>query len=106
VYATVVTILIKNALKYTNQGTIEIGYQVDQGVLICYVKDTGIGIRPDRIESIFDRFIQLNDKMNRSFEGSGLGLAISKAYVQMLGGTIEVESEENIGSVFRLRIPV
>ena len=70
-----------------------------------YVKDTGIGIPKDRQEAVFERFIQadITDKMAR--QGAGLGLSITKAYVEMLGGKIWVESEEGIGSTFYFTLP-
>ncbi|MFA6233967.1 MAG: ATP-binding protein, partial [Bacteroidota bacterium] len=108
VYA-ILTNLVKNAIKYTNSGSIEFGYDINTTrvpfELEFFVKDTGIGIHKDRQEAIFDRFIQadIDDKMAR--QGAGLGLAISKSYVEMLGGKIWVESEEGIGSTFRFTIP-
>jgi PAS domain S-box-containing protein len=112
--------LVKNAIKYTDEGTIEFGYDLvetscsvetlhatslHQPSLQFYVKDTGIGIPKDRQEAIFERFIQadIEDKMAR--QGAGLGLAISKAYVEMLGGKIWVESEPNCSSTFYFSIP-
>ena len=70
-----------------------------------FIKDTGIGIPKNRYEAIFERFIQVDiiDKMAR--QGAGLGLAISKAYVEMLGGKIWIESEEGKGSTFYFTIP-
>ena len=70
-----------------------------------FVKDTGIGISKDQQETIFDRFIQADLSQVRLFEGSGLGLSIAKAYVELLGGKIWVESEEGKGSVFYFVIP-
>ncbi len=111
----ILTNLIKNAIKYTDQGTIEFGCGPVETRLIAslppsvslqfYVKDTGIGIPGNRHEAIFERFIQADtlDKMAR--QGAGLGLAISKAYVEMLGGKIGVESEEGKGSTFYFTIP-
>ncbi|MDP3644172.1 MAG: response regulator [Bacteroidota bacterium] len=96
--------LVKNAIKYTKEGAIEFGYDIVGTLhatsLQFYVKDTGIGIRNDRQDAIFERFMQADivDKMAR--QGAGLGLAISKAYVEMLGGRIWVESEEGKGSTF------
>ncbi len=98
--------LIKNAIKYTQSGSIETGFEIRDNTLHFYVKDTWIGIPQERISSVFDRFIQINDPLHRSFEGSGLGLAICKAYVDMLSGELTVESVINQGSVFRFRIPV
>ena len=105
----ILTNLIKNAIKYTPEGSIEFGYYVVESRLIpslqFYVKDTGIGIPNDRQNAIFERFIQADimDKMAR--QGAGLGLAISKAYVEMLGGKIWVESEEGKGSTFYFTLP-
>jgi len=67
-----------------------------------YVKDSGIGIRLDMQEKIFDRFIQVDNPLTREIEGSGLGLSITKEYVAMLGGTIRVESVDGEGSTFFL----
>ncbi|MEA3443334.1 MAG: ATP-binding protein, partial [Bacteroidota bacterium] len=95
----ILTNLVKNAIKYTNEGVIEFGYKLkrdkEAAELEFYVKDTGIGIPKDRQEAIFERFIQADiaDKMAR--QGAGLGLAITKAYVEMLGGKIWVESQED-----------
>lgn len=97
--------LVKNAIKYTDKGEIEFGYVVKGGAMEFYVKDSGIGIPKEKIGVIFERFIQadISDKMAR--QGVGLGLAISKAYVEMLGGKIWVESEESRGSTFYFTIP-
>ena len=101
----ILTNLVKNAIKYTENGTIEFGCFKKGDFLEFYVKDTGIGIPKDRQEAIFERFIQADiaDKMAR--QGAGLGLSISKAYVEMLGGKIWVESEEGIGSTFYFTLP-
>jgi len=104
VYA-ILTNLVKNAIKYSKEGEIEFGYLKKGETLEFYVKDTGIGIPKDRQSAIFERFIQadISDKMAR--QGAGLGLSISKAYVEMLGGKIWVESEEGIGSTFYFNLP-
>ncbi|HCE54667.1 MAG TPA: hypothetical protein DER05_06520 [Lutibacter sp.] len=111
IYAILIN-LIKNAIKYTNEGMIELSYDNKGDFLEFSVKDTGIGIPKDRQEAIFERFIQadISDKMAR--QGAGLGLSITKAYVEMLGGKIWVESEdENTiigkkgGSTFYFTIP-
>jgi len=101
----ILTNLVKNAIKYSKEGTIEFGYIKKDETLEFYVKDTGIGIPKDRQSAIFERFIQADipDKMVR--QGAGLGLSISKAYVEMLGGKIWVESEEGIGSTFYFTLP-
>ena len=134
----ILTNLVKNAIKYSDSGTIEIGYtyrrdkaclvsasngqdkaclvsaynEQDKACLVStpnelefFVKDTGIGIPKDRQEAIFDRFVQADIADKRAFQGAGLGLSISKAYVEMLGGKIRVESEEGKGSAFYFTIP-
>jgi signal transduction histidine kinase len=108
VYA-ILTNLVKNALKYTEKGSIHFGYTYDPNQqyreLRFFVKDTGIGIPAPRQKAIFERFIQADivDKMAR--QGAGLGLSISKAYVEMLGGSIWLESQENSGSTFYFTLP-
>jgi CheY-like chemotaxis protein len=104
VYA-ILTNLVKNAIKYTTHGSIEFGYVKRGDFLEFYVKDTGIGVANNRQEAIFERFIQadVSDKMAR--QGAGLGLAITKAYIEMLGGTIWLESEEGVGSSFYFTLP-
>lgn len=101
----ILTNLIKNAIKYTNEGSIEFGYEKIDKHLNFYVKDTGIGIPEDRKKVIFERFIQADIFDKNATEGAGLGLAISKAYVEMLGGKIWVETEEGKGSIFYFTIP-
>jgi len=107
----ILTNLVKNAIKYTNKGSIEFGYDhvethgprnigAGSASLQFYVKDTGIGIPKDRQEAIFERFIQADISDKYAYQGAGLGLSISKAYVEMLGGRIWVESEEGKGSTF------
>jgi PAS domain S-box-containing protein len=101
--------LVKNAIKFTEKGAVELGYDLESGngpkVLEFYIKDTGIGVPKDKQEAIFERFVQadIEDKMAR--QGAGLGLAISRAYVKMLGGKIWVESEEGQGSTFYFTLP-
>lgn len=98
--------LVKNAFKFTFKGdSVEFGYEVKNSEYTFFVKDTGIGIPPEQTDIIFERFRQVNDSLNRKFEGAGLGLSISKAYVEMLGGKIWVESEYQAGSTFYFTIP-
>lgn len=105
IYA-IVTNLIKNAIKFTETGSIEFGYTIENLFLTFYVKDTGIGISTDKYTSIFERFIQADNSNKRAFQGAGLGLSISKAYVEMLGGKIWLESKVNQGSTFYFNIPL
>ncbi|WP_372949814.1 ATP-binding protein [Mariniphaga sp.] len=97
--------LVKNAIKYTDSGTVEFGYSKRGDEFEFYVKDTGIGIPKERQEAIFERFVQADiaDKMAR--QGAGLGLAISKAYIDMLGGRIWLVSEVDKGSTFYFTLP-
>jgi PAS domain S-box-containing protein len=108
VYA-ILTNLLKNAIKFTNTGSIEIGYLRNHGELKFFVRDTGIGVQPDRMEIIFERFRQGSELLIRNYEGAGLGLSISKGYVMMLGGRIWVENKQlmskSTGSVFYFTLP-
>ncbi len=101
----IITNLVKNAIKFTEKGRIEFGYLVNDDTLEFFVKDTGIGISKNKQEIIFNRFIQEELGYARQFEGSGLGLSISKAYVDLLGGKIWIESEPGKGSQFYFTIP-
>ena len=105
VYA-ILTNLIKNAIKFTFEGTIEFGYKKKGNYLEFFVKDTGIGIGPTQMDIVFERFRQANDTLTRDFEGAGLGLSISRAYVEMLGGKIWVKSKLGKGSTFFFTIPL
>jgi PAS domain S-box-containing protein len=107
--------LIKNAIKFTEKGSIKIGYVKKGDFLEFFVKDTGIGVQPEQKEMIFERFRQGSESLIRNYEGAGLGLSISKAYVEMLGGKIWVENNPEIlvsealtskkGSIFYFTIP-
>lgn len=102
----ILTNLIKNAIKYSNEGEVNFGY-TDKGKNIeFYVKDTGIGIPDEKKKDVFNRFVQLNSTTDPFTEGSGLGLTITKAYTELLGGKIWFESEVNKGSSFYFRIPI
>lgn len=101
----VLTNLVKNALKYCDKGSIEFGYLMKGKNLEFYVSDTGIGIPEERLHAIFDRFVQADIADKRAFQGAGLGLSISRAYIDMLGGKIWVESKEGEGSTFYFTIP-
>ncbi len=101
----ILTNLIKNALKFTRVGEVTFGCQLQGARMEFRVSDTGKGIPAGLIDSVFDRFVQADYTHSRNYEGSGLGLAISKAYAEMLGGTIKAESEEGKGSTFSLNLP-
>ncbi|MDP2336844.1 MAG: ATP-binding protein, partial [Bacteroidota bacterium] len=101
----ILTNLVKNAIKFTKTGSIIFGYEKKSNHLQFFVTDTGIGIRPEHLKIIFERFRQGSESLNRNYEGAGLGLSISKAYVEILGGKIWVESEIGKGSIFYFTIP-
>ncbi len=92
--------LIDNAIKYTERGTIEIGYFIEKNRAVIFVKDTGIGIEQEQQTRIFDRFTKIESPGTRLYRGIGLGLAIVKKLVGALGGEIWVESEPGKGSCF------
>jgi PAS domain S-box-containing protein len=113
----ILTNLIKNAIKFTDSGYIEIGCKIikeennnseqkSQEFIEFYVRDTGIGIPPEKMLSVFNRFEQVESGDVRAYQGSGLGLTIAKAYSEMLGGKIWLESEQGKGSVFYFTLPV
>lgn len=103
--------LIGNAVKFTEQGEIRLeinaGLEEGNSVVVRFeVKDTGIGIPPDRLDYLFDSFTQADSSTSRKFGGTGLGLAISRKLVSIMGGEIGVDSKENHGSTFWFEIPL
>ena len=101
----ILTNLLNNALKFTESGSIIIGYTVNKGVLEFFVKDTGIGIAKENHTIVFERFRQVDTGIARKYGGTGLGLTITRVLVELLGGTIWLESELFIGSTFYFTIP-
>jgi PAS domain S-box-containing protein len=97
--------LLSNALKFTDQGRINIGYTLGEDYLIFKVSDTGIGIPEDQHKRIFDRFYQIRHTGKRLYEGTGLGLSISKALAEFLGGRLWLESKPGKGSDFYFSLP-
>jgi len=97
--------LLDNAIKYTKKGQIAFGYTEKGNFLEFYVADTGVGISKQMQEAIFERFRQEDSTIRRGYEGMGLGLSISKAYVEMHGGKIWVESKPGEGSTFYFTLP-
>ncbi len=98
--------LIGNAVKFTESGTVEISYTLNQESMILFsVKDTGIGIPKNELGLIFERFRQSDKETEKKYGGTGLGLAICKACTNLLNGEIWAESEEGVGSVFKFTIP-
>jgi PAS domain S-box-containing protein len=102
--------LVGNALKFTPQGSISItfdGEEASNGFTHIYasITDTGIGIAPEKIPVIFDKYIQADKTISRRFGGSGLGLALCKSMAQLMGGDIDIASTSNKGSTFKLFLP-
>lgn len=104
----VLSILFKNAVKFTHQGEIEFGSEINEELdqVRLFVRDTGIGIEEEKIKIIFNLFQQANDGLSRPYEGLGIGLAIAKQLVNIMGGTIDVESQLGKGSTFSFTLPV
>ena len=100
--AQVISNLLNNAGKFTEEGEIRFGFDLKDGCVEFFVQDTGMGIPPEKARNIFDRFVKLNDFVS----GTGLGLAISKMIVEKLDGTIGVDSEPGKGTRFHFSIPV
>jgi len=96
---------LSNALKFTEEGFIELGIEPEEKFVRLYVKDTGIGIPIAYHDKIFERFRQVETSHTRKYGGNGLGLCISKNLIELLGGTIGMESEEGKGSIFYITIP-
>ena len=98
--------LVNNAVKFTNAGSVRVEASVAEGQVTTSVTDTGIGIRPEDFDSLFESFRQIDSGLSRLREGTGLGLSISKKLVEMLGGEIRVESEWGVGSSFSFTLPL
>jgi signal transduction histidine kinase len=106
----VITNLVTNAIKYTSQGYVTFGYEIEEreefDFIKLTVKDTGVGIASEFHKTIFERFQRIENDKAIEVGGLGLGLSISKAYVEIMGGTITVSSNNPIGSVFTVYIPL
>jgi signal transduction histidine kinase len=98
--------LAGNAIKFTKEGRVEIGVAQDGETLRFSVSDTGIGIPPDKIDSLFTEFKQTDAAIASEYGGTGLGLAITKKFIEMHGGRIWIESELGKGSTFLFEIPL
>ena len=101
--------LISNGLKFTKNGSVSLhvnskSVENNRCIIEFRVKDTGIGIPPSRINAIFNVFSQADESISRNYGGTGLGLAITKSLIELMGGTIQVESQEQVGSIFSFTI--
>jgi two-component system sensor histidine kinase/response regulator len=105
----VISNLITNAIKFTEQGSITVSareYAENPTLIEISVIDTGMGMRPDQLQVIFDRFRQVDQSHTRRAGGTGLGLSITRQLIQMHGGDIWVESEPGVGSAFHFTLPI
>jgi signal transduction histidine kinase len=107
------TNLVGNGVKFTERGKIEVSVEcpawtASDAMMRVEVKDTGIGIAPDKLELIFEKFTQADGSMTRRYGGTGLGLSIVKQLVDLMGGAIAVKSELGQGSIFAVtfRLPL
>lgn len=98
--------LVNNAVKFTQKGFVRITCCRDDGNLYIDVSDSGIGIKEEDLPNLFTPFLQLENNLTRNFEGSGLGLSISHKLVEMLNGSIVVQSTYGVGSTFTVKLPV
>jgi PAS domain S-box-containing protein len=97
--------LLKNAIKFTDYGSIEIGCFKNNNTITFYVKDSGIGINSSQIGLLFERFSQEDSSLNRKYDGAGLGLYIAKSYIDLLGGQIWATNNVGKGAIFYFEIP-
>ena len=102
--------LLSNAVKFTDEGSVRVRVRADasagDGPAVAFeVEDTGVGIAPDRLDAVFERFTQADESTSRTHGGSGLGLAICRQLVEMMGGELAAASEPGVGSTFRFTVP-
>jgi signal transduction histidine kinase/DNA-binding response OmpR family regulator len=95
--------LLSNAFKYTKKGQVTLEMYMEATFLVAKISDTGLGMTKDQIARLFDEYSRFNMEANRTVEGTGLGMSITKNLVEMMHGSIEVESEPNVGSTFTVR---
>jgi len=101
----ILTLLLKNAFKFTEKGFVEYGFKPEKDKMVFYVKDTGIGIAEDERDIVFEKFRQVDDSNTRKYGGVGLGLTLVKKLVELLNGKIWFDSELGKGSVFYFSLP-
>ena len=98
--------LVKNALLFTQKGSVQLGYNIEKSNVVIFVKDTGIGISQEKIDVIFSPFRNAEENINIKVGGTGLGLTIVNEFIQILGGKIWVGSEINKGTTFFVSLPI
>ena len=97
----VISNLVGNAIKFTKKGSISYGYKLTDNQIIFHVTDTGIGIEPEKVGRVFERFTKLNNYA----QGTGLGLSICKSIIERLGGKISLNSKFGKGTTFIFTLP-
>ncbi len=97
--------LVNNACKYTDAGSINFSYSIENDAMLFVVKDTGIGIKEELQDHVFDRFMQVSISRTSGRDSTGLGLAITKTYLNLMGGNISVKSKLGVGSDFYFTLP-
>jgi signal transduction histidine kinase len=97
--------LCSNAVKYTDAGEVRLRVRTEDGRVTFQVRDTGVGIAPEHLARIFERFWQVDSASTRATGGMGIGLAAAREYARLLGGDVEVDSAPGSGSVFQLWLP-
>jgi PAS domain S-box-containing protein len=98
--------LLSNAVKFTNRGSVNLAVRCDGDSILLEVQDTGVGIKEEEMDAIWEDFRQLDQSRTRSFGGTGLGLSITRRLTQQLNGTVKVESEFGTGTTFTVRLPI
>jgi CheY-like chemotaxis protein len=106
IFQKILSHLLNNAIKFTEKGSINYGYTIHKNELEFFVKDTGIGIGKESLNSVFEHFVKEDRGPLILTEGSGLGLSIAKGLIDIIGGNIRVESELGVGSCFYFTIPL
>ena len=97
--------LIENAIKYTDEGFVEVGLTGDSNTAQIYIKDSGIGITRSEISNLFQKFYRVDNSSTRTTGGTGLGLFICRKIVELYHGRIWIESEKGVGSTFYINLP-
>ena len=98
--------LLSNAIKFTEKGSVHLSCILENHTCILTVQDTGIGMESDEMDNLFTPFSQIDTGLSRKYEGTGLGLSICKKLIEMMGGSIRVESKPNYGSAFTIRFAI
>lgn len=98
--------LLNNAVKFTDRGQVKLDCRIENGLLVTRISDTGIGIKPEDLQTLFKPFRQIDTGLTRQYEGTGLGLSICKRLVELMGGDILAKSEAGKGSIFTFTLPL